>query len=79
MAAFAVASALSFQAQRRNDPHIELVAATTFTGATFVGLARMYAHHHWLTDVIAGAAVGTASGFVGAALSGRPVRVTPRN
>lgn len=37
--------------------------------AAAAGAARMYFDQHWLTDVLAGAAVGTASAFAARALS----------
>jgi membrane-associated phospholipid phosphatase len=72
MAAFAIASAASFQAQRRNDPKAGLITAVGFSAATAIGVARVYQHHHWLSDVLVGAAVGTASGFVGSRLTPIP-------
>jgi membrane-associated phospholipid phosphatase len=78
MAAFSVASAVAFEAQRRNEPRIELISAIGITAASFIGVSRLYSRHHWLSDVLVGAAVGTASGFAGAALSGRPVAPHPR-
>jgi membrane-associated phospholipid phosphatase len=76
-AAFSVASAVAFEAVRRNEPNVELISSIGIGTATLVGLGRLYSHHHWLSDVLVGAAVGTASGFAGAALSGKPV--SPHN
>ena len=73
MAAFSVATAVAFEAQRRNEPRVELISAVGVTAASFVGIGRLYSRHHWLSDVLVGAAVGAASGFAGAALSGKPV------
>ena len=39
------------------------VGTTLFGGATLVGISRMYHDQHWASDVVAGAAVGTFSGF----------------
>jgi membrane-associated phospholipid phosphatase len=32
-------------------------------------IGRIYQGHHWLTDVVIGAAVGTTSGFLAAQLA----------
>ena len=40
------------------------VATLTYGSAAMVGAARIYTNHHWTTDVIAGAGVGTLTGFV---------------
>jgi membrane-associated phospholipid phosphatase len=74
MALFAIASAATFQAQRQNDPRAATVAALTFGSASLFSLGRIYQQHHWLSDVIVGAAVGTASGFVGAQLGPKKPR-----
>lgn len=66
MALFAMAAATSFQAQRRNAPNAGLVTVATFSGASLFSVARIYQRHHWLSDVLVGAAVGTASGFAAA-------------
>jgi membrane-associated phospholipid phosphatase len=68
MALFAIASAATFQAQRQRDPRAATVAAISFTSASVFSLGRIYQQHHWLSDVLVGAAVGTATGFVGAQL-----------
>jgi membrane-associated phospholipid phosphatase len=34
-----------------------------FGGATFVGLSRVYQRQHWPSDVVAGAALGTITGY----------------
>jgi membrane-associated phospholipid phosphatase len=68
MALFAIASAATFQAQRQNDPHAASVAAIAFTGASVFSIGRIYQRHHWLSDVLVGAAVGTASGALAAQL-----------
>ena len=69
MSVFAIAAGTSFQAQRQNAPNAELVTAVTFTAATVLAVGRIYQRHHWLSDIIVGAAVGTASGFLGAQLT----------
>jgi membrane-associated phospholipid phosphatase len=40
-----------------------VIGGTLFTGATLVGISRMYHDEHWASDVIGGAAIGTFSGF----------------
>jgi membrane-associated phospholipid phosphatase len=69
MALFAIAAATSFQAQRQNAPNAETVTVASFSGASLFSIARIYQRHHWLTDVLVGAAVGTASGFAAAQLA----------
>lgn len=66
MAVFAVAGATSFQAQRQNASNANVLTATTFSVATALSVARIYQRHHWLSDVIVGAAVGTGAGFLAA-------------
>jgi membrane-associated phospholipid phosphatase len=61
-AAFAVASALTAESGEiwpKAEPYI---GPLLYTGATFVGISRMYNNRHWATDVIAGAAVGVLTG-----------------
>lgn len=69
MALFAIASAASFQAQRQSAPNATTVTIATFAAASVFSIGRIYQRHHWLTDVLAGAAVGTATGFAAAQLS----------
>jgi len=68
MALFAIASAATFQAQRQHAPNANTLAAAAFGGATVFSVGRIYQRHHWLSDVLVGAAVGTASGFLAAQL-----------
>jgi membrane-associated phospholipid phosphatase len=74
VALFAIASAATFQAQRQNDRNAAPIAAVAFTGASVFSLGRIYQHQHWLSDVLVGAAVGTASGWLGAQLGPRSPR-----
>lgn len=76
MAVFAIAGATSFQAQRQNAPNADLLTAATFSIATALSVARIYQRHHWLSDVIVGAAVGTGAGFLAAQLA--PARAHAR-
>jgi len=69
MSVFAIAAATSFQAQRELAPNAEFVTAATFTAATALAVGRLYQRHHWLSDVLVGAAVGTASGFLAAQIT----------
>lgn len=71
MAAFAIASAATFQAQRQSAPNANAIAGLAMTAATGVAISRIYQHHHWLSDVVVAAAVGTASGFLSAQLAPR--------
>ena len=63
--AFAAASALASET-RSQWPHqwwsAWLVAPALYSGATVVGLSRMYHNRHWGSDVLLGAAIGTFSG-----------------
>jgi membrane-associated phospholipid phosphatase len=75
MALFAIASAATFQAQRQDDPHAATIAAIAFGAASVFSIGRIYQRHHWLSDVLVGAAVGTASGALAAQLGpGKPAR-----
>lgn len=56
-ASFAVASVIA--TQYRDSKWIPV---TVYSVATLAGLSRIYDNKHWLTDVVAGAAVGTAVG-----------------
>lgn len=74
MSLFAIASATSFQLQRQNAPNATAITIAAFSGASVFSLARIYQRHHWLSDVIVGAAVGTASGLLAAQLGPAPRR-----
>jgi membrane-associated phospholipid phosphatase len=64
IAAFATASAMS-QEIRYLWPHSSpVIAPALYTGATLVGLSRLYNDDHWASDVVAGAAVGTLAARV---------------
>lgn len=69
MVLFAIASSMTFQAQRRSAPNAALVAGVSFPAAAVLSIGRIYEHHHWLTDVLVGAGVGTACGFLAAQLA----------
>jgi membrane-associated phospholipid phosphatase len=61
-AAFSSAAAFGTVAMLRGYPGWPIIYAAGFTGATAVSYFRMAADKHWLTDVAAGAALGTAIG-----------------
>lgn len=61
-AAFAVASALTAESAEIWPEGHDYIAPVLFTGATFVGVSRMYHNRHWASDVAAGAAVGILTG-----------------
>jgi membrane-associated phospholipid phosphatase len=59
--AFAMAAAATQEVDRSGGP-VWLVGAATYSGATLVGLARMYHDMHWASDVVMGAAIGVFTG-----------------
>ncbi|MDQ6886042.1 MAG: phosphatase PAP2 family protein [Gemmatimonadota bacterium] len=71
MAMFAIAAASSFSAQRLKEPHADAITAVSFSIASAVGVGRVYQRHHWLSDVLVGAAVGTGAGYLAAQLPSR--------
>lgn len=55
----AFAAATVFAMEYRNKP---LVPIISYTAATLIGLSRITENKHWLTDVVAGAALGFLTG-----------------
>ena len=77
--AFAASTAL-FQTLRRRHPNSALPWVALAVGdaiAIGVAIGRVQAGHHFPTDVIAGALVGTSLGLLLPALHDHPVQVTP--
>ncbi len=77
---FAASAAAAQVARLRGRSGWKWVAAIGFGAAAATGWLRIAADQHWATDVLAGAAVGTAAGFgvatVGLRPEARPPRVT---
>lgn len=61
--AFSAVAAGGMLAQLRGDEHWPWVYGVGFTAAAATGYLRMAADKHWLTDVLVGAATGTAVGL----------------
>jgi membrane-associated phospholipid phosphatase len=61
--AFAAAAAAGRLAQQRDDPYWPWVYGVGFSAAAATGYFRMAADKHWSTDVLMGAATGTAVGL----------------
>ena len=55
----AFAAATVFAMEYKNKPLIPIIS---YTAATLIGLSRITENKHWLTDVLAGAALGFLSG-----------------
>jgi undecaprenyl-diphosphatase len=62
-AAFATATVLARELDARHPTGKWLVNSLLFGGATFVGFSRVYERQHWPSDVLAGAALGTMTGY----------------
>jgi membrane-associated phospholipid phosphatase len=77
--AFAIATA-TYIAERRLHPNSNrsrVLLGVGLVGASFVGVARVMAGYHFITDVIGGAVVGTSIGFIVSSLHKSPVKVVP--
>ncbi len=61
--AFSVAAGATQVARLRGRPGWRWLALASFAGAAATGWLRVAADRHWTTDVLAGAAVGTAAGL----------------
>jgi membrane-associated phospholipid phosphatase len=62
-AAFATATVLARELGVAHPGARWIVNPLLFGGATFVGFSRVYDRQHWPSDVVAGAALGTITGF----------------
>ncbi len=60
--AFAAAAAVTAETGRWWPKSTWIVGPVMYTGATLVGLSRMYHSKHWASDVVLGAAIGTFAG-----------------
>ena len=63
-AAFAVATAYAVMARRQHLPHATRNEILLYAGAAAVGAMRVAAGRHFVTDVLGGAVLGTAVGWV---------------
>jgi membrane-associated phospholipid phosphatase len=75
--AFASASAATQITRLRGRPAWRWIAVFGFVGASATGWLRIASDEHWLTDVLAGAAVGTAVGVTVPLLVLRPAPAQP--
>jgi membrane-associated phospholipid phosphatase len=76
LSAFAAASAVTAEAGRWNHNTQWIVGTVLYTGATAVGLSRLYNNQHWASDVILAAGIGT---FAGNKLVRYQHRINPNN
>lgn len=70
--AFSVAAAATQVSRLRGRSGWKWIALASFAGATATAWLRVGADRHWLTDVVAGAGVGTAAGLAVPLLVLRP-------
>jgi membrane-associated phospholipid phosphatase len=62
-AAFATATVLARELGSTHPGSRWWINSLLFGGATFVGFSRVYQRQHWPSDVVAGAALGTITGY----------------
>ena len=62
-ASFALATALTMGTAEYAPRYTKVVGITTYGLATTVALARLYTNHHWASDVVLGAGIGTFTGL----------------
>lgn len=62
-AAFAIASVVASESSFRWPHASHLIQPAVYALATSVALARVYGAHHWASDVVAGAGIGTLTGL----------------
>ena len=62
-AAFAIASVVASESSFRWPHASHFVQPVAYGLATSVALARVYTEHHWASDVVAGAGIGTLTGL----------------
>jgi membrane-associated phospholipid phosphatase len=61
--AFAAAAAVTSEVNRMWPKYTWYVGPVLYSGATLVGLSRMFHNRHWASDVALGAGIGTFSGL----------------
>lgn len=77
--AFAIATSL-YVAERRLHPRSmrpKIILGTGLAIASAIGVARVMAGYHFITDVVGGAVVGSSLGVLVASVHGSPVHVVP--
>lgn len=62
-AAFATATVLARELHSKHPEGRWLINSLLFGGATFVGFSRVYDKQHWPSDVVAGATLGSITGY----------------
>ena len=70
--AFSAAAAATQIARLRGRPGWKWLGLATFGAAAITGYLRVAANRHWLTDVLSGAAVGSATGLLVPLLAYQP-------
>ncbi|HEX6534687.1 MAG TPA: phosphatase PAP2 family protein [Gemmatimonadaceae bacterium] len=63
-AAFAVASVAATELSAWHPHASRYLVPLVYGGASLVALSRVYGAHHWSSDVVAGAGIGTLSGLL---------------
>jgi membrane-associated phospholipid phosphatase len=62
VAAFAAAAAVTSETGSWWPEYQWLIGTAMYSGASLVGVSRMYNNRHWASDVLTGAAIGTFAG-----------------